>query len=170
MEKPRLLLLSDLFGGNPEWIQNYIETLEPKFDVRYYDVLKLAEIDSLKDEKEIHNQFLNGGIEKAVTNLLNSEKGNVAILGFSIGGTIAWRASLRGLKTTELIAVSSTRLRFETKSPNCKTKLYFGDQDLNAPKEQWFLMMKISNQIFENEDHKLYAKKKNIFLICNDFL
>ena len=102
--------------------------------------------------------------------LLNSEKGNVAILGFSIGGTIAWKASLRGLKTTELIAVSSTRLRFETEIPDCKVKLYFGDQDLNAPNEQWFLMLKISNEIFENEDHKLYIKQNNIFLICDDFL
>ena len=66
MEKQRLLLRSDLFGGNPEWIQNYIKILESKFDVQYYDVLQLAHIDSLIIEKEIHNQFLNGGIEKAI--------------------------------------------------------------------------------------------------------
>ena len=57
MEKQRLLLRSDLFGGNPEWIQNYIKILESKFDVQYYDVLQLAHIDSLIIEKEIHNQF-----------------------------------------------------------------------------------------------------------------
>jgi len=170
MKKPRLLLLSDLFGGNPEWIQNYIEILAPKFQIQYYDVLKLAEIDSLIDEKEIHNQFLNGGIENAVTNLLNSEKENVAILGFSIGGTIAWKASLRGLKVTELVAVSSTRLRFETEMPNCKIKLYFGEKDLNAPNRNWFLDLKISNQIIENQEHLLYQEKENAFLICSGFL
>ncbi len=170
MGKPRLLLLSDLFGGNPKWIQNYIEILEPKFDIQYYDVLKLAEIDLLVDEKEIHNQFLNGGIEKAVTNLLNSEKENIAILGFSIGGTIAWKASLKGLKTTELVAVSSTRLRFETEMPNCKIKLYFGEKDLNSPKSQWFSEFGISNLIFENHDHLLYQEKENAFLICSNFL
>lgn len=170
MKKPRLLLLSDLFGGNPEWIQNYIEILEPKFDVQYYDVLKLAQIDSSSDEKKIHNQFLNGGIEKAVSNLLDFEKGKVVLLGFSIGGTIAWKASLRGLHITQFVAVSSTRLRFETKIPNCKVKLYYGDKDSNKPNLQWFLDLKISNQIIENQDHLLYREKENAFLICTNFL
>jgi len=170
MKKTRLLLLSDLFGGNPEWIQNYIEILEIKFDVQYYDILKLAQIDSSRDEKEIHNQFLNGGIEKAVNNLLNFEKEKVAILGFSIGGTIAWKASLRGLQITQLVAVSSTRLRFETEIPSCKVKLYYGEKDLNKPNMQWFLDLKISNEIIENQDHILYQEKDYAFLICSNFL
>ncbi|KAF2079589.1 dienelactone hydrolase family protein [Flavobacterium sharifuzzamanii] len=170
MKKTRLLLLSDLFGGNPEWIQNYIEILEIKFDVQYYDILKLAQIDSSRDEKEIHNQFLNGGIEKAVNNLLNFEKEKVAILGFSIGGTIAWKASLRGLQITQLVAVSSIRLRFETEIPSCKVKLYYGEKDLNKPNMQWFLDLKISNEIIENQDHILYQEKDYAFLICSNFL
>lgn len=170
MKKPRLLLLSDLFGGNPEWIQYYIEILELKFDVQYYDVLKLAQIDSSSDEKEIHNQFLNGGIEKAVNNLLDFEKEKVAVLGFSIGGTIAWKASLRGLQITQLVAVSSTRLRFETEIPSCKVKLYYGEKDLNKPNEEWFLKLKMASRIFKNQNHNLYQEKNNISLICNDFL
>jgi len=170
MIKPRLILLSDLFGGNPEWIQHYIEILEPKFEIQYYDVLKLAQIDSSADEKEIHNQFLNGGIERAVNNLLDYEKGEVAVLGFSIGGTIAWKASLRSLKTSQLIAVSSTRLRFETEIPNCEIKLYFGSNDFNKPNQQWYSDLKLTNNIFENEDHQLYLKKQNILLICSNFL
>ncbi|WP_281634723.1 alpha/beta hydrolase [Flavobacterium luteolum] len=168
--KSRLLILSDLFGGNPEWIQTYIETLGLRFDVQYYDVLKLAQIDSSSDEKEIHNQFLNGGIEKAVNNLLDLESGNASVLGFSIGGTIAWKACLRGLKVTELVAVSSTRLRFENEVPNCKIKLYFGKRDSNIPKYEWFSELGISNLIFENQDHLLYQEKENAFLICDDFL
>lgn len=170
MIKPRLLLLSDLFGGNPEWIEYYIQILESKFDVHYYDVLTLAEIDFSEDEKEIHNQFLNGGIEKAVDNLLASEKNEVAVLAFSIGGTIAWKASLKGLKTTKLIAISSTRLRFETEIPNCEIKLYFGDQDLNSPNNEWFSKLKIEKHILENQKHQLYLDKKNVFLICSNLL
>ncbi|WP_431243908.1 alpha/beta hydrolase [Flavobacterium sp. P21] len=170
MIKPRLILLSDLFGGNPEWVQYYVEILETKFDVQFYDVLKLAQIDSSNDEKEIHNQFLSGGIEKVVNNLLDSEKGEVAILGFSIGGTIAWKASLRGLKTTQLVAVSSTRLRFETEMPNCEIKLYFGEKDLNKPNPQWFSDLEITSHLFENEYHELYSRNKNISLICSNFL
>jgi poly(3-hydroxyalkanoate) synthetase len=172
MTKPRLLILSDLFGGeNPKWIKQYIEIVESKFDIQYYDVLKLGEIDtSNSDEKNIHNQFLNTGIDKAVENLLNLEKEKVTVLGFSIGGTIAWKASLRGLNVSQLIAVSSTRLRFESEIPNCKIKLYFGGKDLNLPDLQWFFDMKISNQFFENQDHKLYLEEKNALVICNDIL
>jgi len=172
MAKPKLLILSDLFGGeNPEWIKRYTDLLEPKFEIQYYDVLELANI-SVSDLREIniHNQFLNGGIDKAVNNLLELEKGKVAVLGFSIGGTIAWKAALKGLKVVNLIAVSSTRLRFETEAPNCKTKLYFGVKDLKIPNSKWFLDSKVSNHFFENQDHQLYLERKNVALICNNFL
>lgn len=143
--KPRLLILSDLFGGkNPKWIKLYSEILKSKFDIQYYDVLELGNINLGNFTKsDIHNQFLNGGIDEAVENLLDYEKGEVAILGFSIGGTIAWKASLKGLNISQLVAVSSTRLRFETKIPECKIKLYFGEKDLNMPNSKWFSDLKI---------------------------
>lgn len=171
MVKPRLLILSDLFGGeNPDWIQYYTDQLKSKFDIQYYDVRELANI-SLEciAESDLHNQFLNGGIEKAVENLLKIEKEETLVLSFSIGGFIAWKAALKGLKVSHLIAVSSTRLRFETKVPNCKIKLYFGDKDLNAPSLNWFSDLKIPNQFFKNETHQFYLQKKNAFLISDDF-
>ncbi|MCP2026891.1 hypothetical protein L1276_002035 [Flavobacterium sp. HSC-32F16] len=170
MVKPKLLLLSDLFGDNPEWIKYYIKILAPQFDVKYYDVLKIAEIGSLKNEAEIHNRFLDGGIEKAVNNLLNYEKEKVVILGFSIGGTIAWKASLSGLRTTYLFAVSSTRLRYETKSPDCAVKLYFGENDLNKPSSKWFLDLDLENIILNNQGHQLYMNQNTASLICDDIL
>lgn len=172
MTKPRLLILSDLFGGeNPEWINYYTKIVESKFDIQYYDVLKLGEIDTSDfNEKNIHKQFLETGIDKAVENLLNLEKEKVTVLGFSIGGTIAWKASLKGLNISQLITVSSTRLRFETEIPNCKIKLYFGGRDLNIPDLEWFMDLKISNRIFESEDHQLYLKGNNALVICNDIL
>ncbi|WP_163408899.1 alpha/beta hydrolase family protein [Flavobacterium ajazii] len=170
--KPRLLILSDLFGGkNPEWVKLYTEILQSKFDVQYYDVRVLANIclESIS-ESDIHDQFLNGGIEKAVENLLKLEKEEIVILGFSIGGTIAWKAALNGLKVSHLIAVSSTRLRFETQIPDCKINLYFGEKDLNVPNSEWFSDLNISNQFFENQGHQLYLQKENAFIICNNFL
>jgi hypothetical protein len=170
--KPRLLILSDVFGGkNPEWVKLYIDLLELKFDIQYYDVLELANITVLDfTEMDIHNQFLNGGIDKAVHNLLELEKDEVAVLGFSIGGTIAWKASLKGLKSSYLIAVSSTRLRYETHLPDCKIKLYFGDKDLNLPDLKWFSDMKVSRHFFENQAHQLYLDQNNVAVICNEFL
>jgi len=170
--KPRLLILSDIFGGeNPEWIKKYTVLLHPKFEIQYYDVLKLATIDSANlIEADIHNQFLNGGIDKAIKNLLQLETVQVMILGFSIGGTIAWQASLRGLKTDYLFAISSTRLRYEDESPACNIKVYFGEKDLNKPNPEWFLNLNISNEILENQRHQFYTKDDNVSKICDDIL
>lgn len=170
--KPKLLILSDLFGGkNPDWIKLYAEILKSKFDIHYYDVLELGNINTSDySEKNLHHQFLNGGIDKAVEVLLNQEKEKVTVLGFSIGGTIAWKASLKGLNISQLFAVSSTRLRFETQAPNCETNLYFGEKDSNKPNSKWFSDLKISNQIFENQGHQLYLEKENALLICNRIL
>jgi len=172
MVKPRLLILSDLFGGkDPEWVKMYTDLLKSKFEIQYYDVLELANIDSDNFiESEIHNQFLNGGIDKAVQNLLQLETGKLIVLGFSIGGTIAWNASLKGLNVTHLFAVSSTRLRYETEIPDSIVKLYFGEEDPNKPNPKWFLDLNIDNEILEDNSHQLYLIENNIPLICNDIL
>ena len=169
MSKPRLVILPDLFGGkNPEWLHYYTTILESHFDIQYYNILELAGISPDHDETSIHNQFLNDGIENVINALLVYEKKEIAVLGFSIGGTIAWKASLKGLKVSKLIAVSSTRLRFETEVPNCKIKLYFGEKDLNKPDSKWFSDLKVSGEILENENHQLYLQQKNAFAICNN--
>ncbi len=170
--KPRLLILSDLYGGdNPEWIQQYIDLLKFKFEIQYYDTLKLASIDSVNlSESDIHAQFLNGGIDKAVETLLNLEKGKVLVLGFSIGGTIAWKAALKGLEVLNLFAISSTRLRYETESPNCELKLYFGEKDPNKPDSQWYLDLNLEHEIINDSNHQLYLRENNVSLICSDIL
>lgn len=170
MAKPKLLILSDLFGGqHPEWINYYTDTLRSKFEIQYYDVLELASIDASNlVEADIHKQFLDGGIDKAVETLLKLETDKVTVLGFSIGGTIAWKASLLGLKTMYLFAVSSTRLRYETEAPNCEIKLYFGENDPNKPHDKWFIDLKISNTIHQGQGHDFYKKEENTSLISKE--
>lgn len=172
MKKERLIILSDIFGGKkPEWIEKYTQRLKNIFDIQYYDVRKLGEIDeSNASELTIYDQFINGGIDKAVANLLVHETSEVAVLGFSIGGTIAWKAILKGLKVSVLICVSSTRLRYETEVPMCKIKLFYGELDLNKPNSKWFLDLKITNHIFKNQDHQFYLINENILLICDAVL
>lgn len=172
MAKPKLLILSDLFGGqHPAWINYYKNALRAKFEIQYYDTPELANINvSSLTETDIHNQFLNGGIDKAVESLLKLETDKVIVLGFSIGGTIAWKASLQGLKTTHLFAVSSTRLRYEAKAPGCKIKLYFGGNDPNKPNSKWFLDLNVTNEILQNQGHQLYLEEKNAALICAEIL
>ena len=170
--KPRLVILSDLFGGNnPEWIKMYLEILESKFEIQYYDVLELANIPAGNFiESDIHDQLLKGGIDKAVENLLKLETGKIMVLGFSIGGTIAWKASLLGLDITHLFAVSSTRLRYETEVPNSIIQLYFGEKDPNKPNPQWFLDLNLENEILRDNHHQLYLIENNAVLICSDIL
>lgn len=144
--------------------------MEPKFEIQYYDVLELANIAVFDfTEINVHQQFINGGVDRAVENLLRLEKGEIFVLGFSIGGTIAWKASLKGLKVSHLIAVSSTRLRYETESLNCEIKLFFGENDPNKPNSEWFSDLKIPYQILKNQNHQLYLEKTQLSLICAEF-
>jgi hypothetical protein len=164
--KPRLIILSDLFGNRHfDWENFYINSLKSHYDVQYYDCCELGNIDkSIDTQKHLHQQFVDDGIEKAVGNLLALEKGIIDILAFSIGGTIAWKAGLKGLKINNLIAISATRLRYETDKPNCNIKLYFGEKDVFKPLRNWFERLGIDINILENEGHDCYILKKAAFV------
>lgn len=170
--KPRLIILSDLWGKErSSWVASYVELLSPFFDLKQYDCCDLGEIDKANyNEKNLHNQFVNGGIERAVDALLKKERNTVTVLAFSIGGTIAWKAALKGLKVETLIAISSTRLRYETQVPNCRVKLYFGERDDNKPDGSWFMNCQIVPEINKNKGHLMYVEKDFIHLVCNAIL
>lgn len=164
----KLILLSDLWGKEkPNWIFQYIAILEKHFDVKYYDCCELGGISKNElFEEYLHNQFVNGGIDTAVNQLLKNEKETYAVLGFSIGGTIAWKACLSGLKSEYLFAVSATRLRYETEKPLAKTVLFYGEKDTFIPDEKWFQQMEIKENIYLNEGHELYLKKEIAEDVC----
>lgn len=170
--KPKLVILSDLWGKEKsDWVLDYVIVLKDKFEIEYYDSCQLGGINEvLNTEEHRHNQFLNGGIDKAVENLVSLEKDKINILAFSIGGTIAWRSILKGLKVGTLIAVSSTRLRYETQVPDCKIKLYFAENDIYRPDVSWFKKHQIDFEIVENENHQMYLQKDFIHLICDEIL
>ena len=167
--KQRLVIISDLFGfNNCSWIQFYVSKLEPKFDITLYDVHELGEIEN-KDlsEDELHNQFLKDRLEIAVNNLLKLEKDPVNILAVSIGGTIAWKAALKGLQIKKLVAVSSTRIRKETVKPNCELDLIFGEKDSFAPSNDWFKTMELNYTRIKNISHTFYKEIEHVDLIVN---
>lgn len=170
--KPRLIVLSDLWGKEKSfWVSDYIQLLNDKFEIQHYDCCELGEIDKTNyTEENLHNQFINGGIEKAVTNLLKTEKNQIDILAFSIGGTIAWKAALMGLNVRSLFAVSSTRLRYEDEIPNGAIKLYYGENDSNKPSNDWFEKHSIDFEIIKNKEHDFYTKNDSSTLICNEIL
>lgn len=167
--KLKLLILSDLWGfDNSPWIKNYKELLKPDFQLIFYDSCELAGIDKTDlTEKELHSQFINGGINNAVNKLLQLENEEVNVLAFSIGGTIAWKAALKGLKINKLYAVSSTRLRYEIKRPDCYIQLIFGEKDQFIPEHIWFKKLNLESEIIKNENHEIYKKEYIVQSLCN---
>ncbi|TDS53987.1 hypothetical protein [Myroides indicus] len=131
-----------------------------------YAVLeKLIKANTLK-KNFICNLYVNGGIEKAIANLLKLEKEPVYILGFSTGGYISWRTGLYGLKIKYLFAISSTRLRFETKKPKTSIHLSYGEKAPYIPRPMWFQKMGLSARFYKDETHEMYRKKEIAKDIC----
>ena len=159
----KLIILSDLLGNRKtNWVNAYIDLLKHKFQIQFYDCFKLAEIDTeLTDKDTIHQQFIEGGIEKAVEKLLQKEKDEISIIiGFSIGGLIAWKAILSGLNACYVCAISSTRLRYETRKPTVLIDLFFAENDPYKPDEKWFEFMQLDKVIFKKENHEFYMKQE----------
>lgn len=170
--RPRLLILSDLWGkAKSSWVDDYINLLQDTFEIQFYDCCELGGVDTtIFIEENIHSQFVNGGIERAVDVLLDKEKKQVFMLAFSIGGTIAWKAALNGLNIETLYLISSTRLRYEIQAPSCNLKLYYGDQDNYIPDISWFINFQIIPELNKNKSHLMYVEKDFIHLICDVIL
>lgn len=167
-KKQRLIILSDLWGKEKSnWVTYYTSILKDHFDVKYYDSCVLGEIDTSEvTEEKLHDQFVSGGIARAAKNLLQEEKENIIVLGFSIGGTIAWKACNSGLKAQSLFAISSTRLRYETQKPSGKIELIYGEDDAYKPSNSWFEILAIKKNFYNQEGHELYKKKEMAERIC----
>jgi len=154
----RLIILSDLWGAQKsQWSDFYFKKLQSHFEVQFYDVCELGEID-LTDysQDNLHQQFLSFGIDKAVQNLLEKETESIYILGMSIGGVMGWKAILKGLKAKYFVGISATRLRYETESILCPCKLIYGEIDNYKPDYQWFEDMNLPYEILTNYAHDLY--------------
>ena len=167
--KPKLIILSDFWRNQKaEWISNYTSVLDHYFDLTFYNCADLAGITLIDVQHEkIHQQFVDGGIDRAVKNLLKRETEKINILAFSLGGTIAWKAALLGLKVENLFAISSTRLRYEFEKPAIKMELLFGDDDSFKPDAEWFEKMALRPNFITNQDHEMYKEKEIAHEICS---
>jgi len=170
--KKRLVILSDLWGDvNNEWLHYYINTLAQKFDIEYYNCYVLAEVNTIDFKKEeLHKQFVNHGITTAVEKLIALELDELDVLAFSIGGTIAWKAALKGLKVKSIFAVSATRLRYELNKPTCEINLIYGEQDPFKPSIEWLEKMNLSYEVLKNVGHDLYSQKRFSVDICDEIM
>jgi len=169
MSKPNLLLISDLLGDiNSSYLLLYKSLLKEKFNVTILDACQLGEVTNTKESDKNHDIFINkGGLIKAVENLVSSKIKADLILGFSIGGTIAWKACLQKLEVNKLICISATRLRYETHYPNCEIELYFSFNDKYRPNSNWTLSKIINTTLISNSGHSIYKDETFIKRICD---
>lgn len=170
--KPRLIILSDLWGENKsEWIEAYIQRLENNFEIQFYDCCKLGEVSiGAYTEEALHKQFIDSGIETAISALGHLEKERVHILAFSVGGVIGWKYALRNPGVESFVSISSTRLRYETLKPATKIELYFGDNDIYKPNKDWFMRMNLSVNLLSDSGHEVYKNESFINQICSKIL
>jgi len=168
----KLLVLSDMWGIKKGlWITSYFGYLQQYYNIEFYDVQQLANLDlPVMTEENIHQAFVNGGIDTAVAHLLKKEKEPCHILAFSTGGTIAWKAGLQGLPIKSLTAISPTRIRFENDAPNCDVQLIFGECDAFKPDMDWSRKVGVDFRTVSNFGHELYSDEKIISDVCMDLL
>lgn len=170
MSKPRLIILSDIFGSSNEtWMDEYRALLEPHFNCIEYDCRELAGIAHLHQES-MHEGFASGGIEHAVDNLLNREINDAHILGFSVGGTIGWKFALKTKNVLSITLISATRLRYETRVPQSENVIYFGELEEFGPQSEWFEAMEITPKWIARGGHDCYKDLNVIKQVCKHLI
>ncbi|WP_298473506.1 hypothetical protein [uncultured Maribacter sp.] len=168
----RLVIISDMWGAKKGlWITSYLGYLQQYFDIVFYDSQQLANLDlKVNSEENIHNAFVEGGIDTAVTHLAKKEKVASHYLAFSVGGTIAWKAANLGMPMKSLYTVSATRIRMEDKKPEVPTRLIFGKNDAYKPSSKWEKKLGVEVESVENFGHTMYTDEKIIKKVCKDLL
>ncbi|MCG2459911.1 hypothetical protein K8352_04065 [Flavobacteriaceae bacterium F89] len=168
----RLVVLSDMWGLKKGlWITSYLGYLQQYYHITYYDSQQLASINPLiESEENVHAEFTQGGIDTAVAHLLTKETKPCHYLAFSTGGSIAWKAALRGLPIKSLTVVSSTRLRLETEKPSCPITLLYGENDRNSPPKEWSLKLGVKVEVLPHFGHDMYTDEKVISKVSRELL
>jgi len=165
--KQEVIIISDLWGaGRAEWYDLFQSRLEPIYNLTFYDACKLGEIDlTLYDQENLHKQFLDFGIDKAILALLDYHHKSCIYIGCSVGGVIAWKVARRGLPVEKLITISSTRLRKETESPDCVKYNFYGKGDQYKPSSDWLASTEMGHTTLLDGSHYIYKDAD-----CIDFI
>jgi len=168
----RLIILSDLWGDlKNDWVNYYFNSLKLDFDITYYDCCELGAVDkTVFIEEELHSQLINHGINTAIEKLITLEPDEIDVLAFSIGGTIAWKAALKGLRVSDLYAISATRLRHELRKPSCEINLIYGEKDPFKPCGEWFEKMNLNYNTIKGIGHEVYRDNKNVSKLCAEII
>lgn len=164
----KLVVISDMWGAKKGlWIASYFGYLQQYYDIVFHDCQQLGGIDvPLGTEENIHKAFIDGGIDTAVAQLLKKETKPAHYLAFSTGGTVAYKAALRGLPMKSLTSISATRIRLEDQKPNVPMNLIYGEYDEFMPNQKWAQEMGVDLKVVPHFGHGLYTDEKIISEVC----
>ncbi|MCJ7467421.1 MAG: hypothetical protein MUO53_12100 [Maribacter sp.] len=168
----RLVILSDMWGiKKGMWITSYLGYLQQYYKIEFYDMMQLANIDPVHyTEEKICAEFMHSGIDTAVAHLLKKESEPSHYLTFCVGGTVAWKAALKGLPIKSLYAVSPGWLQFENEKPNIPMTLLYGEQQPTIPGRNWTHKVGAEIEVVPNFGATLYSDEKIIRKVCLDLL
>lgn len=170
--KPNCIVLSDLWGKRKAFpIKSHQQVLESHFRVHYYDSTALAEIPThINTQDELHQAFIQGGLTKAVENLAQQKIDASYIIGYSVGGVIAWRYALQQTNVISLLAISATRLRYEKRKPACNIHLFYGTQDNYQPAPEWYQLLALSPNTITGHGHDIYRADSLTYRLLNPLI
>ncbi len=168
----RLVILSDIWGCKKGlWITSYLGYLQPYFDITFYDCRELGYVDmTVGSADDLHNAFLDGGMDAAVKELLKKEQEPAHYLAFCAGSTIAWKAALKGLPIQSLYAISPFGLRASLKKPDIPVHLLYGEYQNLTPEQIRSSEEGLILETIPKFGHELYTDEKIIQKVCLDLL
>ena len=153
------------------WITTYLGYLQQYFDIVYYDSQELAGLDLLvKTRENLCEALEEGGYATAVSQLLAREKTPSHYLTFCAGGSMAWKAALKGLPVKSLYAISPLALEMEAQRPDCPVTLLYGENHQERPDTTWAQSLGVSLAVETNFGRELYSDEKIISKVCLELL
>lgn len=168
----RLVIISDMMGSRQGlWITTYLGYLQQYFDIVYYDSQELAGLDLVvKTRENLCEALEEGGYNTAVSHLLAKEKTPSHYLTFCAGGSMAWKAALKGLPIKSLYAISPIGLEHEEQRPDCTVKVVYGAYHQERPNQNWAEKLGVALTVEPNFGRDLYSDEKIIGKVCLDLL
>jgi hypothetical protein len=168
----RLVILSDLWGPRKGlWITSYLGYLQQYCDITYYDTSQLADLEETHPTAQsLLATFTEGGLERAVRNLLSKEKKAAYYLTFCAGGTVVWNAVKRGLPVNSVYAVSPVNLHREAQGLPCPVKVLYGEYMEDKPSKKWANLTDTAMEVIPRFGKEMYSDEKIIQLICQELL
>ena len=114
--------------------------------------------------------FDQGGLERAVRNLIAREETPSHYLTFCAGGTVVWNAAKKGLPVKSIYSVSPMNMHRESEKPDCRVTLLYGEYMENRPSQDWAFILDANMEIVPRFGQEMYSDEKIIQKVCKDLL